>query len=59
MLYLDTKHELDKLQKLQNRALRQCLNVLNPCDMSVDRFHDLVFVDKLNVRRDMQLLNIM
>ena len=39
MLYLNSNQEVDKLQKLQNRCLRMCLNINNPRDMSVNMLH--------------------
>ena len=59
MLYLNNCHEIDKLQKLQNRCLRLCLNIYNPRDMSVSMFHDNAKVRELSVRRGNQLANIM
>ena len=59
MLYLNTAREVEKLQKLQNRCLRLCLNVDNPRDMSVDRLHSIARIDMLDSRREIQLVNIM
>ena len=58
-LCLNTCHEVDKLQKLQNRCLRMCLNINNPRDMSVAMLHNTTRVSELSVRRDVQLSNLM
>ena len=59
MLCLNTARDVEKLQKLQNRCLRLCLDINRPIDMSVERLHDTARVDTLDVRRDIHLLNIM
>ena len=59
MLCLNTARDVEKLQKLQNRCLRLCLDINRPIDMSVERLHDIARVDTLDVRRDIHLLNIM
>ena len=59
MLYLNNVKETEKLQKLQNRCLRMCLNINNPRDMSVLRLHETSRVNFLDIRRYSQLLNIM
>ena len=59
MLCLNSAHEVDKLQKLQNRCLRMCLNINNPRDMSVAMLHTTARVDELNVRREIHLSNLM
>ena len=33
--------DVDKLQKLQNRCLRMCLNINKPRDISVSRLHEI------------------
>ena len=59
MLCLNSCHELDKLQKLQNRCLRLCMNINNPRDISVARLHNDAWVSNLSVRRDVQLVSLM
>ena len=59
VMTLNNKHEVEKLQKLQNRALRMCYNIQNPKDMSITRLHDLAHVDLLHKRRLVQLMSIM
>ena len=59
MLHLNNKHDVDKLQKLQNRCLRMCFDVINPRDVTVQRFHEMAHINMLYTRRDIQLLNIM
>ena len=56
---LNNKQDVEKLQKLQNRALRLCYNVYNPRDMNVARLHELASVDMLQKRRMLQLMNMM
>ena len=56
---LNNQHEVEKLQKLQKRALRLCYNIYNPRDISIARLHDLAHVDLLHKRRFVQLMNIM
>ena len=59
MLYLNTARDVDKLQKLQNRCLRMCLDVRNPRDISTDNLHQETRINLLDLRRSLQLLNIM
>ena len=59
LLCLNSKHDVDKLQKLQNRCLRMCLDIQNHRDFSVVRLHEITRISKLDVRREIQLLNIM
>ena len=35
LLYLNRKHDTEKLQKLQNKALRLCFEIQNPRDISI------------------------
>ena len=56
---LNTKHDVDKLQRLQNRALRLIYNIQNPRNIGINELHLLSKVDKLEKRRKLQLLNIM
>ena len=59
VLCLNNKHDVDKLQKLQNRALRMCYNIYNPRVISIGRLHEMAKIDLLYKRRMMQLLGIM
>ena len=59
MLCLNTVRDVDKVQKLQNRCLRLCFDVYDPVEMEILRLHELARVNMLDVRRDVQLLNIM
>ena len=59
MLYLNTTRDVEKLQKLQNRCLRLCLDIVNPRDVSIEHLHRLSKVNTLEIRRDIQLLNLM
>ena len=56
VLCLNTKNEVDKLQKLQNRALRMCYNIYNPRDISIAQLHTMANVYMLYKRRMLQLL---
>ena len=59
MLYLNRKNEIDKLQKLQNRALRNCLGYHNPRMISIADLHKAAKVLKLTERREIALLNLL
>ena len=39
MLFFNRNCDVDKLQKLQNRCLRMCFDVINPRNVSVKRLH--------------------
>ena len=58
VMCLNNKNDVDKLQKLQNRALRMCYNIQNPRDISVSRLHTMANVDMLDKRRMTQLMCI-
>ena len=58
VMCLNTKNDVEKLQKLQNRALRMCFNIQNPRDISIAQLHDRANVDMLQKRRMLQLLCI-
>ena len=51
VMCLNNKHEVDKLQKLQNKALRLCYNIQSPKEMRVSLLHDMASVDSLYKRR--------
>ena len=46
-----TQKDQDDLQKLQNKILRCCLNIVDPLDMNVAEMHRLVGVDMVDQRR--------
>ena len=58
IMCLNNKQDIDKLQVLQNRALRMCFNIQNPRDISIQRLHEMAKVDMLYKRRMLQLLSI-
>ena len=59
LLNLNRKHDTEKLQKLQNRALRLCYSIQNPRDFSVMDLHSRANLDLLYMRRERQLLGSM
>ena len=59
LLNLNRKHDTEKLQKLQNRALRLCYNIQNPRDFSVMDLHSRANLDLLYMRQERQLLGLM
>ena len=59
MLCLNNACDVNKLQKLQNRCLRSCLDIYDPMEMGTTRLHELVRVNMLSTRHEVQLLNIM
>ena len=59
VLSLNTKLEIEKLQKLQNRALRMCYNVQIPKDVRTSDLHVRSRLNSLEERRKLQLYNIM
>ena len=59
MLCFNNIRDVDKLQKLQNRCLRSCLDIYNPMEIGTVQLHELVRVNKLNIRREAHLLNMM
>ena len=46
-----TRKDLEDLQKLQNKVLICCLNIVDPLDMNVIEMHRLVNVDMVDQRR--------
>ena len=58
VMCLNNKTDRDKLQKLQNRALRMCYNIQNPRDMSTQHMHSMANVELLEKRRLKQLMCI-
>ena len=59
VMSLNNMHDVDKLQKLQNRALRMCYNIQNPRDITINRLHEMAGIDMLYKRRMLQLLVIL
>ena len=59
LLFLNRKHDIDKLQKLQNRALRLCFDIIDPRTISVIELHQRANLLTLSQRREKQLLGIM
>ena len=59
MMCLNNKHDIDKLQRLQNRSLRLCFNINNPMDMNINLLHENAKIAKLCDRRNLALMCIM
>ena len=59
LLFLNRKLDVDKLQKLQNKALRMCLDIYDPREVSVLALHNQCNISRLNVRRELLLLGLM
>ena len=59
MMCFNTKHDIEKLQKLQNRSLRLCYNINIPSDISITRLHENARIEKLCDRRNLFLMCIM
>ena len=57
--YLCNKNQRDKLQRMQNRSLRECLSIYNPRDVSTKELHTRVNLNTLSERRMAHLLNTM
>ena len=53
-----TQKDLEDLQKLQNKVLRCCLNIVDPLDMNVIEMHRLVNVHMVDKRRKKCLLTV-
>ena len=58
VICLNNNQEVEKLQKLQNRALRMCYNIQNPKEITICRLHEMAGIDMLCKRRMVQLLCI-
>ena len=56
---LNNKHDVEQMQRLQNRALRLCYNINNPRDITVARLHEMANVEILQKRMMLQLMTIM
>ena len=59
LMYLNKKHDIDTLQKLQNRALRLCSNIVAPRTVSVCDLHSQASILPRDQRREKQLLGLM
>ena len=59
LLFLNRKLDYEKLQKLQNRALRFCYDILNPRDIKIVELHQQSNLSMLLERRELQLLGLM
>ena len=59
MLSFNRKIDIEKIQKVQNRALRLCYNIHDPRTISVSDLHKNANLSMLQSRRDMHLLNLM
>ena len=59
LMSLNRKHDIEKLQKLQNKALRLCYGIADPRTISVSALHTQSNLCNLSQRREHQLLCIM
>ena len=59
LLYINRKHEVDKLHKLQNRSLRLCFDINDPKTISVCELHKRAELLNLETRREIQLLGLL
>ena len=57
-LTIITQEDLADLQKLQNKILRCCLNIVDPLDLNIKEMHNLVKVHYVNERRAYGLLTM-
>ena len=53
-----TQEDRSDLQKLQNKILRCCLNIVDPLDINIIEMHSLVNVDLVDKRRAYHLLTL-
>ena len=53
-----TQEDKSDLQKLQNKVLRFCLDIVDPLDMDIIEMHNLVNVDLVEERRTYNLLTL-
>ena len=53
-----TQEDQSDLQKLQNKILRCCLDIVDPLDMNVKEMHNLTNVDFVDKRRIKSLLTL-
>ena len=59
MLFFNRKIDVDKFQKLQNRALHMCFDIYDPRDISLVDLHKNAKLLTLQARRDIHLINLM
>ena len=59
MLYFCNAKDREKLQRMQSRALRGCLDVYDARDVGTDDLHNIQSLDILPQRRMSHLLNLM
>ena len=59
LLYLNRKYDVDKLQKLQNNALRICFDIKDPKLLTVDALHERANIGSLLERREQLLMGVM
>ena len=55
MLSFNRAGDVDKLQKLQNRCLRMCLDINSPRDITTNRLHKVATINRLETWRRIQL----
>ena len=53
-----TQDDKADLQKLQNKVLRCCLNIVDPMDMNIVEMHNMVNVEMIAQRRTKNLLSL-
>ena len=53
-----TQEDKSELQKLQNKILRCCLNIVDPLDINTNEMHNLVNVEYVDKRRTFNLLTM-
>ena len=58
LLTILTQDDKSDLQKLQNKVLRCCLDIVDPLDMNIIAMHNLVNVDLVQERRTYNLLTM-
>ena len=59
VLYLNRNCDIEKIQRLQNRCLRMCLDIRQPIDMTVNDLHVNAKIETLESRRSRQLIKVM
>ena len=59
MMCLNNKHDIEKLQRLQNRSLRLCYNINTPTEITTVLLHENAKLEKLCDRRNVALMCIM
>ena len=59
MMCFNSKRDIEKLQRLQNRSLRLCYNINIPADINTTLLHDNARIEKLCDRRKLALMCIM